>query len=387
MKEILLIRYGELGLKGDNRAEFERALHRHMDWAIRDMPKAWVSRSHGRFYVEGTFDGPLLLKRLSMTPGIVAVNPAVKVASEMPSIAEAAVACSKEAVLKKGFRTFKVEARRSDKRFPLTSPEINKELGEAVLQGNEEVTVDVRSPQFTLHVEVRNTGTYIYWDEVRGPGGLPAGTSGRGLLLLSGGIDSPVAGYLAMKRGVKIDALHFWSYPIVGQRSRDKVVELCEALRDANPELKLHIAHFTDIQTEILEKCPERFRVIIMRRMMMRIACEWAAKLGAQAIFTGENIGQVASQTLESLRAIEDVANLPVLRPLICLNKVEIIEIARSIGTYDISCQPYEDCCTVFVPRHPVTRPKLDDVRDAEKLLDVPTLTAACVAKIEEHGF
>ncbi len=256
-----------------------------------------------------------------------------------------------------------------------------------MLQGNEEVTVDVRSPQFTLHVEVRNTGTYIYWDEVRGPGGLPAGTSGRGLLLLSGGIDSPVAGYLAMKRGVKIDALHFWSYPIVGQRSRDKVVELCEALRDANPELKLYIAHFTDIQTEILEKCPERFRVIVMRRMMMRIACEWAAKLGSHAIFTGENIGQVASQTLESLRAIEDVADLPILRPLICFNKVEIIEIARSIGTYDISCQPYEDCCTVFVPRHPVTRPKLDDVRDAEKLLDVPTLTAACVAKIEEHGF
>lgn len=385
MIEIILIRYGELGLKGDNRAEFERALHRHIDWAIRDMPKTWVSRSHGRFYVEGAFDKPLLLKRLSMTPGIVAVNPAVKVAADIPSMIEAAVACSKEAVSKRGFRTFKVEARRSDKRFPLTSPEINRELGEAVLQKNEEIAVDVHSPQFTLHTEVRNTGAYIYWDEVRGPGGLPVGTSGRGLLLLSGGIDSPVAGYLAMKRGVKIDALHFWSYPIVGQKSKDKVVELCDALRDSNPEMRLYIAHFTDVQTEILEKCPERFRVIVMRRMMMRIACEWAARLGAQAIFTGENIGQVASQTLESLRAIEDVADLPVLRPLVCLNKVEIVDIARSIGTYDVSCQPYEDCCTVFVPRHPVTRPKLLDVRSAEKRLDVASLTAECVSKIEQH--
>lgn len=385
MKELLLIRYGELGLKGDNRASFERALHRHVQWTIRDMPKAWVSRSHGRLYVEGSFDKKVVLDRLERAPGIVAINPALKVESQMPAIIQASVFASKEAIEKRDFSTFKVNAKRSDKRFPLTSPQINKEVGEAVLSANDGLSVDVHSPRFTLSVEVRDNGTYVYWEEVRGPGGLPAGSSGKGLLLLSGGIDSPVAGYLAMKRGVNIDALHFWSYPIVGQRSRDKVVDLARELRNSGPDLNLYIAHFTDIQSEILQKCPERFRVIVMRRMMMRIACEWASRTGAQAVFTGENIGQVASQTLESLRAIEDVATLPVLRPLICFNKVETIEIARSIGTYDISCQPYEDCCTVFVPRHPVTRPRLEEVRAAERRLDVPTLVDACLARMEEQ--
>ena len=385
MKELLLVRYGELGLKGDNRADFERALLRHVEWTVRDMPGAFVSRSHGRLYVEGTFDRRLVLERLRKTPGIVAINPALRVDSEIDAVVEASIAASKEAVDKRGFKTFKVEARRGDKRFPLTSPEINRKVGEAVLAANQGLSVDVHSPDFVLTVEVRDTGTYVYWDEVRGPGGLPSGTSGRGLLLLSGGIDSPVAGYLALKRGVKIDALHFWSYPIVGERSKEKVIDLCKALRESGPDLRLYIAHFTDVQSEILEKCPERFRVIVMRRMMMRIACEWASSVGAQAVFTGENVGQVASQTLESLRAIEDVATLPVLRPLICFDKVETVAIARSIGTYDISCLPYEDCCTVFVPRHPVTKPKLEDVRAAESRLDVQSLVAACLKRIEEE--
>jgi thiamine biosynthesis protein ThiI len=383
VKELLLIRYGELGLKGDNRASFERALHRHVEWTLRDMPHAWVSRSHGRLYVEGIFDKKIVLDRLEKAPGIVAINPALKVESDMKAIIEASVSASKEAVAKRGYSTFKVDAKRSDKRFPSTSPQINSEVGEAVLHAVDVLSVDVHSPDFTLVAEVRDTGTYVYWEEVRGPGGLPAGTSGKGLLLLSGGIDSPVAGYMGLKRGVRIDALHFWSYPIVGQRSRDKVVDLARILANSGPDLKLYIAHFTDIQSEILQKCPERFRVIVMRRMMMRVACEWASRTGAQAVFTGENIGQVASQTLESLRAIEDVATLPVLRPLICFNKVETIEIARSIGTYDISCQPYEDCCTVFVPRHPVTKPRLEDVRAAEKYLDVQELVDACVSRME----
>lgn len=390
MEEVLLVRYGEIGLKGTNRAEFEDALIRHLRYIVREEKGARVSRAHGRLYVTGLAPQGNVLGRLSRVPGVVAVNPALRVGGDLEDMKKVAVALARDAAARmapvpsRESLTFKVESRRSDKSFPLTSPKISAVLGDAVLRACPELSVDVHEPSFVLKVEVRGEGVYLYWDEVEGPGGLPLGTSGRALLLLSGGIDSPVAGYLAMKRGISLDALHFWSYPITGERSKDKVIRLAGVLRDYNPYLKLYIAPFTKIQTAILEECPERFRVTVMRRMMMRVASRLAEKTGALAIFTGENVGQVASQTLESLAAIEDVATIPVLRPLITFNKVETVKVAREIGTYDLSVLPYEDCCSVFVPRHPVIKPRLQDVREAEILLDVETLVQDCVDRIEE---
>lgn len=408
MEEVLLVRYGEIGLKGDNRADFEEALVRHLKHVIGLYPDARIQRTRGRIYIKGVPASKAVLERLSRVPGVVALSPAVQVSSDIAEIRAAATSMARQAASelartafpgpaaplspvahdggqpKRQPITFKVDSRRPDKTFPVMSPELNRVLGGAILEGCPDLSVDVHDPAFTLKVEVRETGTYLYWDEVAGPGGLPLGTSGRGLLLLSGGIDSPVAGYMAMKRGVAVDALHFWSFPITGERSRDKVVRLAGILRDFNPQLRLYIAHFTDVQTAIIQKCPEKFRVIIMRRMMMRIASRLAEKTGALSIFTGENVGQVASQTLESLAAIEDAAAIPVLRPLICFNKVDTINLAREIGTYETSVLPYEDCCTVFVPKHPVTKPRLEEVREAESSLDVDALVEDCLRKIEE---
>ncbi len=279
--------------------------------------------------------------------------------------------------------TFKVDTRRADKGFPLTSPEVNQALGAAVLKNVPGLGVDVHNPSIHLIVEIRPGRTYICGGQTEGPGGLPVGTSGKGILLLSGGIDSPVAGYLAVKRGVAVDALHFWSYPITGVRARDKVVEICKVLRKFNPDLRLLIAPFTAIQTQTMDKCPEKYRVIIMRRMMMRVASLICRDMGGLAIFTGENLGQVASQTLESLRVIESTSDYPVLRPLICFDKVETVRLAQQIGTYDISILPYEDCCSVFVPKHPVTKPRPDVAEQAERLLDVEALAKECAANTE----
>ncbi len=385
MQEVLLVRYGEIGLKGDNRSVFEEALIRHLRFAVREEPAARVERTHGRVFISGLTSPEKALHRVARIPGVVGVSLARRIEKNLDLMKQhAAEVCRDAAAGRPGPRTFKVNARRADKSFPLTSPQINQELGRAVLERCPELSVDVHDPAFNLYIEVRDTGVYLYVDEVPGPGGLPIGTGGKGLLLLSGGIDSPVAGYLAMKRGVAVDALHFWSYPLTGERAKEKVVKLSQVLREYNPRLRLHIAHFTEIQTAIMEKCPEKLRVTIMRRMMMRVASRLASKIGALAIFTGENIGQVASQTLESLAAIQDAATLPVIRPLVCFNKVETIDLARHIGTYDLSVLPYEDCCTVFVPKHPAIKPDLSEVQKAEAALDIDALINDCVDRLEE---
>lgn len=390
MERVLLIRYGEISLKGRNRRQFESKLEENIVNAIsvlvEDAGKR-VSKSHGRFYVTGLQSERLekeCLEVLSCVPGIVAISPGVAVESELDAIKHAAIYAVELA--KRDLNppaTFKVDTRRADKGFPLKSPEVNQEVGAAILRNVPGLTVDVHNPSIHLNVEIRPGRTYIYRGQVQGPGGLPVGTSGRGVLLLSGGIDSPVAGYLAMKRGVAVDALHFWSYPITGVRARDKVVDLCKALRKYSPDLRLLVAPFTKIQTEIMDKCPEKYRVIIMRRMMMRVASMICRDQGGLAIFTGDNLGQVASQTLESLRAIERVSEYPVLRPLLCFDKVETVRLAQQIGTYDISILPYEDCCSVFVPKHPVTKPRLDAAEKAETLLDVDELARECAMNIE----
>ena len=385
MEEVLLVRYGEIGLKGDNRSEFEDALVRHLRYAVREELGARVTHTHGRIYITGLQSTARVLQRIANIPGVVGVSPAFRVRPDLAAMKQAAAEiCRGACAGKTPPVTFKVYSRRSDKSFPLTSPEISRELGGAALAGCPDVAVDVHAPSFTLKVEVRDEGVYMYYDEISGPGGLPLGTGGKGLLLLSGGIDSPVAGYMAMKRGVAVDAIHFWSFPITGEKSKDKVVRIAQALREYNPRLRLHIAHFTAIQTAIIDKCPEKFRVTIMRRMMMRVASRLAERIGALGLFTGENIGQVASQTLESMAAIEDAASIPVLRPLICFNKVETIALARHIGTYDLSVLPYEDCCTVFVPRHPSIKPRVAEVREAEGVLDVDALVEDCVSRLEE---
>ncbi|HHY76099.1 MAG TPA: tRNA 4-thiouridine(8) synthase ThiI [Firmicutes bacterium] len=386
MEELLLVKYGEISLKGKNRPEFEEALLNHIKWILREHPGARIEKAHGRLYIHSSHD-TRLLSRLSKVPGIVAVAPALKTENNVGEIRKAAVEAAKRAVETLGESgkkvTFKAESRRSLKSFPLKSPELNHAVGSAVLTAGLGLTVDVHNPTFILQVEVRENGTFLYWTEVKGMGGLPIGSSGKGIILLSGGIDSPVAAYLAMKRGVALEALHFWSFPITGEKSKDKVVRIWQVLKDFDPKMRLHIAHFTKIQTAIMELCPEKYRVTIMRRMMMRVATRLAEKVGALAIFTGENLGQVASQTLESMAAIEDTAGLPVLRPLLTYDKRETVELAEKIGTYELSCLPYEDCCTVFVPKHPVTKPRIERVREAEKDLPVDELVEECVRNIE----
>jgi thiamine biosynthesis protein ThiI len=386
MEELLLIKYGEISLKGKNRHEFEGALLEHIRWVLREHPGARLEKAYGRLYIHSVPGDVKLLSRLAKVPGIVAVAPALRVENDVSEIRLAAVEAAKRALTTAGASgkaTFKAESRRSLKSFPLKSPELNRQVGSAVLTAGLGLTVDVHNPTFIITVEVRETGTFVYWTEVKGMGGLPIGSSGRGIILLSGGIDSPVAAYLAMKRGVALEALHFWSFPITGEKSKDKVVRIWRVLRDFDPKMRLHIAHFTKIQTAIMESCPEKYRVTVMRRMMMRVARRLAEKLRALAIFTGENLGQVASQTLESMAVIEDTAGLPVLRPLLTYDKRETVELAERIGTYELSCLPYEDCCTVFVPKHPVTKPRLELVREAEKDLPVDELVEECVGGIE----
>ncbi len=405
MERVFLIRYGEIGLKGQNRKFFEDMLQKNIQLAMESMddttsrnPGVRVTKSYGRFYITGIDarrEKPYL-EILSAIPGIVGISPSFVAQNNLDAIKDTAVLSVKEAISElypmdtglnaKTAITFKVHTRRPNKSFPIESPEVNRETGGAILKNVPGLTVDVHNPDILLTVEIRQKRTYVYWNEKPGPGGLPVGASGKGILLISGGIDSPVAGYMAMKRGVEIDALHFWSYPITGEKARDKVVDVCEVLKRFYPGLRLYIAPFTRIQTEIIEKCPEKFRVTIMRRMMMRVATKLGMKTGSLAIFTGENLGQVASQTLESLRTIENAAGLPVLRPLICFDKVETIKVAKEIGTYDISSLPYEDCCTVFVPKHPVTKPRIDLAVEAEKYLPIDELVNECVLSIYEIG-
>ncbi len=402
MERVILVRYGEIALKGENRRDFELALKRNIEESLEDLEGVRVRRAHGRFFVEGpglAVTGAV--DRLSRIPGVVSVSPARLVPNDLDEIAGAARDIVAEFIEdgrrsahhavsagpeREGERAiaFKVASKRAWKGFPLTSPELDARIGAFLLRTYPELRVDVHHPSLTLGIEVREDGTYLYSKEIPGPGGLPAGTAGKGVLLLSGGIDSPVAGYLAARRGIRVLALHFWSYPITSQRSRDKVVDLAKILRRYDRSVRLYVAHFTEIQTRIMEKCPEKFRVVVMRRMMMRVAEAFALKKGALCIVTGENVGQVASQTLESLRAIEEVTTLPVIRPLACFDKRETVELARKIGTYETSCLPYEDCCTVFVPRHPATKPGLEESRAAESALDIEDLVEKCVENIEE---
>jgi len=382
---IILLRCGELMLKGQNRKYFEDKLVRNIRHAISDIGDARIATSRGRVFVEpegADFNFDKALERLTKVFGVVSISPVYKIESDFDAIKEHSLAMVKDSVAEKNLVTFKVETKRANKSFPLESPEVSRDLGEHLLKNIPSLKVDVNNPSFIFYVEIREH-TYLYFEIIPAAGGLPVGTGEKTLLLLSGGIDSPVAGWMMLKRGVELEVVHFYSYPYTSERALEKVVDLAKILAQYCISIKLHIVPFTKIQTEINEKCPENELVLIMRRFMMKIAEKIALSNGALSLTTGESIGQVASQTMHSLSVTNAAVAIPVFRPLIGMDKNEVVSIARKIGTFETSILPYEDCCTVFVPKHPKTKPILSDILKSESVLDVSGLIDEAIRNTE----
>ncbi len=375
MRQVLLVRFGEVHLKGMNRPFFLKKLTENVRKAVAYAnAKVWLSDS--RIYV-ADMDIQEAAERVRRVFGIHSVSPAWELEKDFEVIADKCVELTRDL---RG--TFKVMARRSDKKFPMTSMEMNAEIGGRILHSNPNLKVDVHKPQHEVSVEVRDHA-YVYVGEIMAVGGLPMGTGGKALLLLSGGIDSPVAGFQLMRRGVNINAVHFFSFPYTSERAKEKVIELARILGTYGGGMRVFVVPFTEIQMQIHEKCPDSLGTLLMRRYMMRIANRIARQHGAQALITGENLGQVASQTMEALGCTDAVCDLPVFRPLIGCDKLEITEQAKRIDTYETSILPYEDCCTVFTPRHPTTKPKVEQLIEAEQVLDTEALIAEAIANTE----
>lgn len=366
-----LLKYGEIGIKGKNRYLFEDALVRQVRRALKDVDGQFeVYKKQARIYVdcEGDYDYEEAAEHLKRVFGLVGICPVVRLADEgFEKLKEDVVAYMDEMYPDKEI-TFKVESRRAKKTYPKNSMEISRDLGEAVLEAFPDIRVDVHRPDVTVNIEVRDE-IYVYSQIIPGAGGMPVGTNGKAMLLLSGGIDSPVAGYMVSKRGVGIEATYFHAPPYTSERAKQKVLDLAKQVAEYSGPIKLHVVNFTDIQLYIYDRCPHDELTIIMRRYMMRIAEHFAGKDGCLGLITGESIGQVASQTMQSLAATNDVCGFPVYRPLIGFDKQEIVEVAERIGTYETSIQPFEDCCTIFVAKHPVTKPNVDVIRRSEERL------------------
>lgn len=370
--KIFLIKYGEIAIKGKNRRQFEQALIRQIKHALSQVEGTFeISDEQGRIYVaakDEDFDYEETLAKLQTVFGIVAICPAVVTEDEgFESLAERVAGGLKSVYGDKPF-TFKVEARRANKRYPKNSMEINAALGESILAALDYATVDVHNPEVLVRVEIRDKISF-YFEEYKGPGGMPVGTNGSGMLLMSGGIDSPVAGYMIAKRGVTINATYFHAPPYTSERAKQKVIDLAKIISAYTGPIRLHIVNFTDMQLNIYERCPHDELTIIMRRYMMKIAEHFALENGDLGLITGESIGQVASQTMQSLLCTNDVCTLPVYRPLIGMDKQEIVTLSEKIGTYETSILPYEDCCTIFVAKHPVTKPRLSAIEKSEEKL------------------
>ncbi len=371
MFKAFLIKYAEIGIKGKNRYLFEEALVDQIRFALKKVEGEFkVHRTQGRIYVDAlsNFDFEETVQQLQKVFGISGICPVVYAEDEGFEKLGKDVVEFIDKVYPEKNRTFKVHARRARKNYPMDSMEINCELGGVILDAYPEMKVDVHHPEIELNVEIREK-IYIYSQIIPGPGGMPVGTNGKAMLLLSGGIDSPVAGYMISKRGVKIDAVYFHAPPYTSERAKEKVVDLAKYVAAYSGPMKLHVVNFTDIQLYIYEKCPHDELTIIMRRFMMRIAERIAAESGCLGLITGESIGQVASQTMQSLAATNEVCTLPVYRPLIGFDKQEIVEISEKIDTYETSVLPYEDCCTIFVAKHPVTKPNVKVIKGHEKNL------------------
>ncbi len=381
--EILLIKNGEIALKGLNRRNFEDALMKNLRYRLAAAGDFSVRCAQSTIYIEpknAYADLEEACERVSRVFGISAFSRARVVEKDLAAIQEAAVEYFADRL--RACATFKVEAKRADKKFPFTSPEISREVGGFVLSRFPHLKVDVHHPDLQIMVEIRDFGAYIHAEQLPGAGGMPVGTGGKAAILISGGIDSPVAAYMMAKRGIKLTGVHFASPPYTSERAEQKVVSLMERVARYAGHMKLHIVPFTRIQEEIRRACPEEYFTLIMRRFMMRLAQRVAREQNCGALITGESVAQVASQTIPALAVTDALATMPVFRPVIGMDKEEIVAIARKIDTFELSIQPYEDCCTVFTPRHPCTKPKLPKVVEAEAVLDIDALVEDAMAGI-----
>lgn len=385
--EALLIRYGELGLKGANRPEFEKALANNLRVALAGVPDLLVRRIRGRILVTGQAPAREMAAKARKVFGITSLSQARVVEPNEEAILAAAAEMTAEAVVREypgdGPISFKVEVNRADKRFPVASIEIARRAGARLISQESRLVVDLHEPELRVGVDIRPEGCYVFAGRDEAPGGLPVTTTGRVHCLLSGGFDSPVAAWLCMKRGMRVDFISFYSFPYVGPQSREKILQLAEKLTEWQPKSMLHVVPFGAYQEAIRDHCDPRYRTVLYRRAMQRIASIISRRRKGKALVTGESVGQVASQTLENMRLIEGASNLPVLRPLVTYDKVEVIDLARKIGTYDLSNLPAPDCCTVFQPAHPVIHGHLKDVEESEAKIDIGQLTYDAVQGTE----
>lgn len=385
MKEVILLKLGELVLKGLNRYKFEEKLMSDIRRRVKDCGACRIESRQSTMYIEpadDNFDIARAMEKCEKVFGIVAINRAAVCEKDMDAIYE----CVKDYLghALSSAKTFKVEAKRADKRFPLTSIGIMQDIGGKIDDEYQNLTVDVRTPELTIYIEIRENGAYIHALPIPGAGGMPCGVNGKAMLMISGGIDSPVAGWLMARRGLALDAVHFESYPYTSQEALEKVKTLLSIVAQYTGPIHLHIASFTDIQEQIRDNCPEEYFTIITRRFMVRVAQALAIQRSCGAMVTGESLGQVASQTMEALTATEAVSGMPIFRPLIGLDKKDIIVYARHIGTFETSILPFEDCCTVFTPKHPKVHPVLAEIEKAEQKLNITELVDYCVRNVKE---
>ena len=386
MERVILVRYTEIHLKGLNRPYFEQKLVDNMRSALRGIPSR-IDREHGRIYVMDIPDVQFdeAISRLTRVFGIAALSRAAVCKKDIEDIAATALEYLKEPL--EDAKTFKVEAKRSDKKFPMKSPEICREMGGRILRRFHHLKVDVHNPDITVTVEVRDRYAFVRGNNLHGAGGMPTGTGGRAAVLISGGIDSPVASYMMAKRGIELVAVHFASPPYTSELAEMKVMELLKKVARYSGWITTFVVPFTEIQEAIKEHCPEEYFTIIMRRLMMEIAQKIAEKDNCLALITGESVGQVASQTMQAIACTDAVSRIPVFRPLIGMDKTEIVETARAIGTFETSTLPYEDCCTVFTPRHPKVRPSLAEVEKAQAKFDFTALVEKAVEQTQMRVF
>lgn len=384
MNDIILLKLGEIVLKGLNRKSFEQKLMSNARRRLEPIGKFRVYCLQSTVYVEAQEEGADMdaaFEALKKVFGIIKLSRAAACEKDKDAIANLAIEYLREDMERA--KSFKVESKRSDKSFPMTSIELSQYVGGLLAEAYPNTEVDVHAPELTVHLEVRDLAAYVHATPVMGAGGMPVGSNGTAVTLLSGGIDSPVSTYMIAKRGVRLIPVHFFSFPYTSQQAKDKVIELGRQLTEYCGKMTLEVVPFTHIQEEIRDKCPEEYFTLIMRRFMMRVAKRIADSNGAKAIVTGENLGQVASQTMEAMASTQAVVDMPVLQPLIGMDKEEIVSLSRKIGTFETSILPYEDCCTVFTPRHPRTHPKLKEVAEAESVLEIDALVDEAVAGIE----
>lgn len=384
LQRVISVSLGELVLKGGNRRYFEDKLISQMKRAIKDIAYEKIYKDQGKVYIETSMENnELIISRLKKVFGLVYISPCIRVEADMENIEKAAKVMMAEKLKEEEGLTFKVETNRSDKNFEVKSPEVSRIMGAKLLKEFDgKISVDVHDPDIYLYVDIKQYA-YIYTDRIEGYRGMPAGTSGKGLLLLSGGIDSPVAGFNMAKRGVAINCVHYHSYPFTSERAEEKVVKLAEIMARYTGPIRMYSVNILNIQKAINKNCPEAEMTILSRRFMMKIAEAIAKDKGYQALITGESLGQVASQTIEGITVTNDAVDMPVLRPLIATDKIDIMDIARDIETYETSILPYEDCCTVFLPKHPVIKPRVEDIRKSEEDLDIEGLLQEALENME----